>query len=307
MWGADRFVLGAAATARNLGISPLVIGITVVGFGTSAPEMLISVFSAWQGNPGLAIGNALGSNIANIALILGVTAIIAPLAVHSRILRHEMPLLLGILLVAYLLLADGHLGRFDGVMLLIGLIAVMGWITWDAMHTRPSDPISQEFAQEMPEPMSMGRALLWLLLGLVLLLTSSRILVWGAVNIAQAMGVSDLVIGLTIVAIGTSLPELAAAIASTLKNEDDIAVGNVLGSNMFNTLGVLGIPGVIFPAAFPPEVLSRDYPVMLGLTLLLFIMIFRVRNGGKINRLRGSLLLSAFIAYQILIYWSTQG
>lgn len=311
VWGADRFVLGAASLARTLGVSPLVIGITVVGFGTSAPELLISTIAALNGNPQLAVGNAIGSNIANIALILGVTALIAPLAVHSRTLRHEFPLLLGISLIAWWLLQDGTLGRLDGAVLVLLLLAVMGWLVWDALHARPDDPLSQELVaelqQDLPGEMTTSRALFWFLLGLVVLVASSRMLVWGAVNVAEWLGVSDLVIGLTIVALGTSLPELAASIVSARRGESDLALGNVLGSNLFNTLGVLGLPGLIHPAALEGDVLGRDLPVMLALTALLFLMAFGFRGPGRINRWEGSFLLACFAAYQGYIYVSVTG
>ena len=303
IWSADRFIAGASGLARNLGVSPLVIGLTIVGFGTSAPEMLISVFSALEDSPGLAIGNALGSNITNIALILGATALVTPLAVHSQTLRRELPLLILISLGAFGLLLDGTLSLWDGILLLVGLMIVMGWIIRTALSARPSDPMQAEFESEVPV-MPTGKALFWLVIGLVLLLLSSRIAVWGAVEIAQALGVSDLIIGLTIVAIGTSLPELAASVVSAIKGQADIAIGNVIGSNMFNLLGVLALPGILAPSVVDPDVLSRDYPIMLGLTVTLFVMAFGFRGPGRINRLEGGLLLSAFIAYQTLLFFS---
>lgn len=307
VWGADRFVVGAAATAYNLGIPPLVIGITVVGFGTSAPEMLVSVFAAWHGNPALAVGNAVGSNIANIALILGCSALITPLTVQSKVLRKELPLLLAVMLFALLLLHEGHLGFIDGWILLAGLLVVMIWVTVGALHARPDDPIAAEFEQELPTQLTTGQALGWLSLGLLLLLGSSRLLVWGAVNVAQALGVSDLVIGLTIVAVGTSLPELAASIAGAIKDEHDIAVGNVIGSNIFNTLGVLALPGIIHPTELPAEVLQRDYWIMLGLTIALFLMAYGWGGAGRISRAEGATLLGCFVLYQTLIYLDVRG
>jgi len=300
IWSADRFIYGAAALSRNLGISPLIIGLTIVGFGTSAPEMLVSAFAAVQGNPGLAIGNAVGSNIANVALILGVTALVTPLVVGSRILRREMPLLLLVMVCAGLLLLDGHLGRLDGALLLLGLALVLAWIVYDGLRSRadPSDPIGAEFDAEIPDKVPTARALIWLVLGLVLLLISARILVWGAVNVAEALGVSDLIIGLTIIAIGTSLPELAASVVSARRGEPDIAIGNVIGSNMFNLLGVLALPGLIHPGAVPGDVLSRDYPVMMGLTLLFLVMAFGLRGrAGRIGRPGGLLLVACFVGY----------
>ena len=232
-WSADRFVCGASAIAWNLNISPLIIGLTIVSLGTSAPEIIVSGMAAWQGNSGLAVGNALGSNIFNTALIVGLTALIMPLAVHSSIVRREMPVLLLVMVFVLLLLLDGSLGRKDGILLMAGMIALLIWITWVGMNSRTTrDPISAEFAEEVPTSLSMGKAIMLLLIGLTVLVVSSRLLVWGAVSVAEELGVSDLVIGLTIVALGTSLPELAASIMSALKNEHDIAIGNVIGSHM---------------------------------------------------------------------------
>jgi cation:H+ antiporter len=303
IWGADRFVDGAAALARNLGVPPLVIGLTIVGMGTSAPELLVSGLAAAQGNPGLGIGNAIGSNITNIGLVLGVTALIAPLSVHSRLLQRELPLLLIAMLFGYLLLADGQLQRLEGVALLSGLFLVLTWMVYSAHRAGRSEAITDEI--ELPRTMSTARAVLMFLLGLAVLLAGSKALVWGAVDIAEQLGVSDLVIGLTIVAIGTSLPELAASIISARRGEPDIALGNVIGSNLFNVLGVLGLPGLLAPGPVPSEVLTRDYPVMLALTVLLFAFAFSLRNGERhINRLEGGLLLAAFIGYEIWIYLS---
>lgn len=307
IWGADKFVTGASATARNLGISPLIIGLTIVGFGTSAPEILVSVISSSLGNPGLAIGNALGSNITNIALILGATAVLIPLNVNSDTVRRELPILLSAMLIALVLLQDGVLGRLDGIFLLSGLAVMIYMVVSLGLKTRRDDPLSGEFDDEIPSHMPMRTAIIWLIVGLAALLISSRALVWGAVNIATSFGVSDLIIGLTIVALGTSLPELAASIVSAKKGEHDIAIGNVIGSNMFNLLAVLGLPGVIHPGSFDPAVLTRDYPVMIGLTILLFAMAYGFRGPGRITRGEGSVLLLAFIGYQTVLYLSATG
>jgi cation:H+ antiporter len=305
-WSADRFVVGASAIAYNLKVSPLIIGLTIVGLGTSAPEMLVSIVAAWQGNSGLAVGNALGSNIINTGLILGVSALIIPLKVHSSIIRRELPVLLLVMVIALLLLLDGTLGRLDGIILLTGMALVVTWlIRVGKTSPPPEDPMSDEFADEMPTDMGMGRAVLWLIVGGLCLLGSSRLLVWGAVSVAESMGISDLVIGLTVVALGTSLPELAASVMSALKNEHDIAIGNVIGSNIFNLLAVLGLPGLINPGAIDAEVLTRDFPVMVGLTLALFVMAFGFRGPGRINRFEGALLVLAFCGYQTLLYFST--
>lgn len=307
VWGADRFVTGAASSARNLGVSPLLIGLTIVGFGTSAPEILVSAVAAWQGNPGLAIGNAIGSNITNIGLVLGSTALVVPLSVHSGTVHRELPILIVATLVAWLLLSDGKLDFMDGMLLLAGLLVLLASVTWLGLNRRDrKDPMIEEYEAEIPTDMPMSQSLFWLFFGLTVLLVSSRMLVWGAVDIAEYLGVSDLVIGLTIVALGTSLPELAASIISALKNEHDIAIGNVIGSNMFNLLAVLGLPGIIAPGPIDPAVLGRDIPVMVGLTIALLLMAWGFRGSGRINRLEGALFLLAYLGYQSLLYFSVQ-
>ena len=299
VWSADVFIDGAAATAATMGVSPLIIGLTIVGFGTSAPEILISIFSALQGNPGLAIGNAVGSNIANIALILGATTLLFPLFVQQRTVRSEMGLMTLATIVLCALLWDNTLSLLDGVVLLMLLAAVMGRTIYQGIHGSVDVPVEEESGST-----TLGLALIKLLGGLALLLVSSRALVWGAVDIASTMGVSDLVIGLTIVAIGTSLPELAACIASAKRQAYQIAIGNIIGSNIFNALAVVGISAVIHPSTLPEGVLSRDAPVMLGLTfLMLALTLRRGDNPAYIGRLPGALLLIGFVAYQILLFW----
>lgn len=298
VWSADRFVEGAAATARHAGMSPLLVGMLIVGFGTSAPEMVVSAVASLDGNPELALGNALGSNIVNIGLILGVTALVAPIAVHSNIVRRELPLLLMISALTGGLLWDHELSRIESALLLAGLVGLIGWTLVEGLRHR-TDVLAKEMDQELPEhPMPLGRALMWLAVGLVLLIVSSRLLVWGAVEIAHALGVSDLVIGLTIVALGTSLPELAASVIAARKGEHDIALGNVIGSNMFNLLAVIGIAGVIAPLHdITPDAVSRDWLTMLAFTVALFVMAYGFRGNGRINRLEGLVLLIAFAAY----------
>lgn len=308
IWGADRFVIGASATARNLGVSPLIIGLTIVGFGTSAPEMLVSAMAAWSGNPDMGIGNALGSNITNIGLVLGVTALIVPLSIRSETLKREFPLLFVVMLIALALLLDGDMSRVDGIILLIGMGALVYWmVALGLRERRNADPMAGEYTDEIPAHMPMAKAIFWLVLGLIILMASSRMLVWGAVNVAQWFGISDLIIGLTIVAIGTSLPELAASVMSALKGEHDIAVGNVLGSNMFNLLAVLGMPGLIHPSVTPEAVLIRDFPAMIGLTVALFIMGYGFLKPGHITRSEGGLLLLGYLAYLGILYYDTIG
>lgn len=303
VWSADRFVYGASALARNLGVPPLVVGLTILGFGTSAPEIVVSIIAAAQGNPGVAVGNAIGSNIANIGLVLGLTAMICPLTVKSETLRREYPVMFIVMLLSLGLIMDGELSILDGSILLLGLVLLGYWVVNLGLTKKRRDPMEQEFEQEIPRISSL-RASVWVFFGLLVLLASSRALVWGAVNIATIAGVSDTVIGLTVVAIGTSLPELAASISGALKKEYDLAIGNVIGSNMFNLLAVLGIPGVIAPHVLEPSVLQRDFPVMIGLSIALFAVSYGFRNDGRITRLEGGALFAAYIVYLGAIYFS---
>ncbi|EOD55789.1 calcium/sodium antiporter [Aeromonas molluscorum] len=297
VWSADKFVDGAAATARYAGMPPLLIGMVIIGFGTSAPEMVVSALASMQGNPALALGNAYGSNITNIALILGLTAIISPIAVSSQVVRKEIPILLGITLLTGALLLDGHLGRGDALILGLVFVGLMGWSIWAGI-TGKGDALDADVNVEIDsEAMPLKKAIFWLIVGLVLLVGASRLLVWGAVTIAQAFGISDLVIGLTIVAIGTSLPELASSLMAIKKKEHDLALGNVLGSNLFNTLAVVGIAAGIAPLDVDPAVLTRDWSLMMGLTLLLLVMCLGRKGKGRINRVEGGILLCIFFAY----------
>ena len=304
VWSADRFVDGAAATANYLGMSPLLIGMVIVGFGTSAPEMVVSAIAASQGNPGLALGNAYGSNIANIALILGLVAVIKPIAVASGVLRKELPMLALVTLLAGWQLYDGYLSRLDALVLGVVFVAVMGWSIRQGV-TGKGDPLGAEISRELAShPMPLKTAVMWLVIGLALLIGSSRLLVWGSVEVAHFFGISDLIIGLTIVAIGTSLPELASSLIAIRKGEHDIALGNVIGSNLFNTLAVVGIAAGIHPLAVDPIVLYRDWMVMAGLTLALFVFGYGVWARGRINRVEGALLLLAFGVYTLVLIQS---
>ena len=298
VWSADKFVEGAAATAKHLGMPTLLIGMVIIGFGTSAPELAVSAMAASDGNPGLALGNGYGSNITNIALIVGLTAIIAPIAVHSQVIRKELPLLLVLTLIAGAQLLDGELSRLDGWVLLGVFAAVMGWSIYQGYQGK-EDPLAGDTETEMiAHPMPLKSAIIWLVVGLVLLIVSSRILVWGAVTIAQSLGISDLIIGLTIVAIGTSLPELASALAAVKKNEHDLILGNILGSGIFNILAVVGLAAVIEPLSVAPEVLYRDWTLMFGLTLALLVMGFGLTGWRKlISRVDGALLLLVYVGY----------
>ncbi|MDH3550119.1 MAG: calcium/sodium antiporter [Gammaproteobacteria bacterium] len=297
IWGADRFVHGAAAMARNLGIAPLLIGLTVVAFATSAPEILVSVVAALQHEPGLAIGNAIGSNIVNIGLVLGLTSMIRPIKLESATLRREMPALLAVSLLTVSLFLDTFLSRIDGVVMLTGLVIVMVWLARLGLRSAENDPIAQDFEAEIPTDVSMIMASVWLLIGLGTLLLGAELLVDGAIGIAKYLGVSEVVIGITIVAFGTSLPELAVSLASALKGEYGLAIGNIVGSNIFNLLAVIGVAATIEPSALAPTVLSLHIFVMVAFTLVLFAMTYDYDGKAQLSRLEGFALLTAYVTY----------
>ena len=308
VWSADRFVDGAVGVAQFLGMSTFLIGMLVVGFGTSAPEMVVSILSALNDTPQLALGNAYGSNIANIALILGATAIVAPVVVKKQAMLRDIPILILMTVLTVLLLKDGNVSFADGAVLLVAFVALTLFnVFMELKEKRNREKESESTEEPAPVKDSIGKSILWLFVGIALLIASSRLLVWGAVNIAQALGVSDLLIGLTIVAVGTSLPELASSIAAARRGENDLAVGNVIGSNAFNTLVVVGIAAVIAPInATDPEVLSRDLPIMSALTLLLFFICFPLKNKdgkrvGGFGRIVGAFLLLLYVGYLVLL------
>ena len=297
VWSADRFTDGASALARNFGVSPLIVGLTIVAIGSSAPEIFVSVTASLADSPGLAIGNAIGSNIANIALVLGVTAIISPLQVNSNVIRREFPILIVITLLAGVALWDGHLSFLDGSLLVSGLFLYLVWIVRTAMKTKQDDLMLTTLMDELPDGMPTNRAVIWVVIGLILLPLSSQILVNGASGIAVHFGVSEFIIGVTIVALGTSLPELAASIASVLKGEHELAIGNVIGSNIFNILGVLGIAGIIHPISVDQAVLYKDYALMLFLTFVMLVMAYGFRGPGSIKRGEGIILFLIYITF----------
>lgn len=305
VWSADRFVEGSASAARQFGMPPLLIGMVIVGFGTSAPEMVVSALAASQGNAGIALGNAYGSNITNIALILGLTAIISPIAVHSQVLRKELVLLTLVTALSAWQISDGEISRVDAVLLLAVFAALVIWTVWQGLR-KNADALGSEMEHELDvHAMPLSRSIFWLAVGLALLIVSSRILVWGAVEIARGFGVSDLIVGLTIVAVGTSLPELASSIIAARRGEHDIALGNILGSNLFNALAVVGVAGAIQPLAAGPEVFNRDILVMAGLTLSLFVIGYGFRGPGRINRFEGALLMACYVAYTAFLVGTT--
>ncbi|OOE50530.1 calcium/sodium antiporter [Salinivibrio kushneri] len=296
VWSADRLVFGAAAIAKNYGVSPLVIGMTILAMGSSAPEMMVSANAALADKTDTAVGNVLGSNIANIALILGFTALIKPLSIGSTIIRRELPLMLGVTVLAGVLLWNNHLGFFEGVGLFTLFVIFILMMLKIGKDSGGTDPILADQQSDIPNDVSNLKAVLWIIIGLPLLLASSDQVVDSAVTIAQYFGMSDLVIGLTIIAIGTSLPELAASIAGVMKGEDDLAVGNIIGSNVFNILAVMGIPGLLNPSAISEYAMSRDYYIMLVLSIML--LVFALGKSRSINRIEGAVFLLCYISYQ---------
>ena len=306
VWSSDLFIDGAASVAKHMSISPLIIGVVVLGFGTSAPEIVVAILASLDNSPGLAIDNVIGSNIANIALVLGATAIISPIIVKSSLLKREFPIVLGITILGLVLMLDNELGTIDGIILLSLLIIVMVWmIRANKQAEGTNDPIVAETQQELdshPE-ISYKKSVLLLIVGLVILVLSAKLMVWGAVDIAKFFGVSDMIIGLTIVAIGTSLPELAAAITAAKKGEADLMIGNLLGSNLFNLLAVLAMPALLAPSLIGKDTLIIDYPIMLILTLAMLIVALPIKGKSVIGRKIGILFILSFVAYLVSLYF----
>ncbi len=304
-WGADRFVHGAASAARNLGVRPLLIGLTVVAFATSAPEILVSIVASTDGQPGLALGNAIGSNIVNIGLVLGFTAVVRPISLESATLQHEMPALLAVSLLTVSLFLDSYLSRVDGIVMLTGLVIVMIWLARLGIRSAANDPFALDYAAEIPTDVSMPMAVVWLIVGIGALLLGAELLVNGAVGIARLLEVSDVVIGILIVALGTSLPELAVSLASALKREYGLAIGNIVGSNIFNLLAVIGVAATIAPTHMESTVLSLHIFVMVAFTLVLYAMTYDYDNKATLTRIEGLALLIAFFAYDIYVVKQT--
>ena len=303
VWSADRFVEGASSLANHLGVSPLIIGITIIGFGTSAPEILVSIIAVMENTPDIAIGNALGSNIANIGLILGVTALITPIPIAKGLFRREYPLLIIATTILAWCLYDGKLDQIDGLALILTLVAILLYLVKSHRKDSSNNRIEEELSETIPEGMTLLMAIVWIVIGLVLLVGSSKLLVWGATDIAIALGVSQLIIGLTVIALGTSLPELAASIASLKKGVPDMAIGNVIGSNLFNSLAVIGLPALMTNFSIDPNAVSRDLPVVGGLTILLLCYSrFPASPTQSLSRLKGISLLACFVTYQAYLY-----
>ncbi|MGL4473418.1 MAG: calcium/sodium antiporter [Shewanella sp.] len=304
VWSADKFVYGAAAFARNLGLPPMLIGLTIVAMGSSAPEMFVSVTASLNGMSNTAIGNVLGSNVANITLILGITALLGAIAVSSQTMKREIPMMLAATVLAGYLLYDGELSRVDGAILLGLFVVLMGYLIWQGIKSRPGDATDEDDNDDIPTGVSTKMAVFWIILGIILLPLSADWMVDGAVGIAQAFGMSDLVIGLTIIAVGTSLPELAACIAGVLKKEDDLAIGNIVGSNLFNILAVLAIPGLLAPGSVDAMASSRDIYMVLASSSALAILVLLSGKRQQLLPWHGALLLASFVGYQALVLWS---
>ena len=304
VWSADRFVYGAAALAKNFGVSTLIVGLTVVAMGSSAPEMMVSASAALAGKTDTAVGNAVGSNITNILLILGITALLRPLSISSTTLKREMPLVLLVSIAAWYVFSDNYFSFTEGVALVVGFVVFITGLIVISIRAKnqADDPFVSEACEDVPDNVPTKSALFWLVIGMILLPISSHFLVGSAVDIAKYFGLTDLVIGLTIIAIGTSLPELAACIAGVLKNEDDLALGNIVGSNIFNILAVLPVAGIINPSVIDPSAANRDALIMIGATITLIAMSLSFRGTRRINRVEGGLLLVAFLAYQGYIF-----
>ena len=299
---ADRFVYGAAALAKNFGISPMIIGLTIIAMGSSAPEIMVSATASLDGKADTAIGNALGSNITNIALVLGLTALLKPLIIASSTLKRELPVLLILSLLATYMLSDLVLSRIEGVILISLFVLFIGGLVWQSLHSEVGDPLIAESESEIPTNVPTYKAIIWLLIGLVMLPLSASYMVDSAVIIAKSLGLSDLVIGLTIIAVGTSLPELAASVAGVLKNEDDMALGNIIGSNIFNILAVMAMPGLIAPGVIDENAAYRDIYIMLALNFLLLLFSFNFSGKRRINRLEGLALIGCFVGYQFVLF-----
>ncbi|WP_076539172.1 calcium/sodium antiporter [Shewanella sp. UCD-KL21] len=304
VWSADRFVYGAAAFARNLGLPPMLIGLTIVAMGSSAPEMLVAATASMEDMSDTAIGNVLGSNVANITLILGVTALFGAISVRSETLKREIPIMIAATVLAGYLIHDGMLTRVEGGVLLIAFFALMGYFIWSAMRNKKKDVLADESDAEIPKNVPTLHAIIWIIVGMVLLPLSADWMVTGAVGIAKTFGLSDLVIGLTIIAIGTSLPELAACIAGVLKKEDDLAIGNIVGSNIFNILAVLAIPGLIAPGEIDINASGRDFYMVLATSTALAVLVLSSGAKKQLTRWHGALLLIVFIAYQVVLFQS---
>ena len=301
-FGAERFVGAAASLARRLGVSPLFVGLTIVSMGTSFPELLVSSTAVLSGHSAMGLGNVLGSNIANVFLVLGLSSLLHPVKVDPQVIGQDYSALLLATVVAWLMASNGVLGRLEGVVLLAGLIVYYG-VTLRSAGASGDWKLSGATSKDGDlQTQSFYGLAVRLVASLVLLLVGSRLLIWGGVDLARSMGVSELVIGLTLVALGTSLPELATTLTGIIKKQDAIAVGNVVGSNMFNTLAILGTISVLSPLPITLENSSRDFPVTLLASLVLWPISWSRRKGReRVNRFEGGILLGLYGAYLYLL------
>ncbi|WNO62174.1 calcium/sodium antiporter [Rheinheimera sp. MMS21-TC3] len=304
VWSADRLIFGASTVARYTGISPMLIGLTIVALGTSMPEILVSSIAAYKGHLSTAVGNALGSNIINILLIIGLAALLKPIRVTSLTIKREYPLLVAATLLAYFFLSDHFLSRIEGLILIAAFFSFIIFMVYCARTIAVDDPLMQDINNEESPPISLGQAIFWFVLGMLLLLAASQLLVHGSVYIARYIGVSDLVIGLSIVALGTSLPELATSIVGIIKGEVDLALGNIIGSNIINILAVLGISAIIAPGVIDPQASNQDSYIMIAATIILLLMSLRHSRQPRLSKFEGLFLLTAFIAYQYFLFSS---
>lgn len=305
IWGANLMVVGASATARNYGVSPMLVGLTIVGFATSAPEILVAITAAFSGAPNLAIGNAIGSNIANIGLIGGATALGWPLVVYSQTLHREFPVMVAVSIVPVIFFLDNRLDRLEGLLLLVAFAGFMFWVVQLGLRTRGHDSIEAEYASEIPTDLSTTAAIMRIVGGLIALSVGAKALVWGSQAAATALGISNMIIGITIIALGTSLPELAVSLAAARKGEYGLAFGNIIGSNGFNSLAVIGIAALIEPAELDPSAVRLHLPVMLAFTIVFFFMAYNWSGTIKVRRVHGALLLAGFITYMSVIAYQT--
>lgn len=303
VWSSDKFVDGSVGLAGSLGMSKAMIGLTIVALGTSAPEIVVSIMSALADSPAIALGNAVGSNIANMGLVLGVTALIAALPVKAGLLRQDLPALLAVTASVGFLLSDNELSGHDALAMMAMLVLLM-YLMFRYKKEHSDELIEQETEQDIPE-LDLKRSILWFVIGTIVLVASSRVLVWGAIEVARSMQISEVVIGLTIVAIGTSLPELAASVTSALRKHHDIALGNIVGSNILNLLAVLSAAAIILPIEIDKQTLIRDYGAMCAITLLLAAFILYPRKKRQLSKLEGGSLLMCYFAYLGLLYHQT--
>lgn len=305
-WGADRFVDGASALSLNLGVEPLMIGVLVMGFGTSLPEFLVGVLASFAGNPGLALGSAFGSNIVNIGIVLGLAAILSPVSVKNNVVKRELPLLILATAIVFYFVMDRQLLRYEAAIIVVLFLGLLFYLSWDALRAKPGRETAARQAELEKPDITLGKSIGYLVIGLIVIAVSSAALVWGAKGIVSNLGVSEAVVAVLVLAVGTSLPELVVIIAAARRGSHGLAFGNVIGSNLFNTLAVVGTAGFIAPAAVDAELVSRDLPVMFAFTAVLVVMAYGWgRRTGVINKVEGGVLLLAAVCYLAYLAYLT--